>query len=89
MLAVWDFSAFDIHAANGIKNFSPCASTALRRPSSSGAVDWPVAGSCRRRDRGWLARAVRPIHRKDKARAAVVAIGFLVTAILLVEQSRR
>jgi uncharacterized membrane protein YfcA len=94
MLAVLGFLGIsDIHAANGLKNFFAMCINGLAAIYFviRGAVDWRVA---------WImvagailggyagARFARFIGR-DKARAAVVAIGFLVAAILLVQQSRR
>jgi uncharacterized protein len=94
MLAVLGFLGLsDIHAANGIKNFFSMCINALAAAYFivRGAVDWPAAlimvvGAIAGGYAG--ARFARRIG-KDKARAAVVAIGVLVAAILLVEQSRR
>ena len=93
MLAVLGFLGLsDIHAANGIKNFfGMCINgVAAGYFIFRGAVDWPaalimIAGAIA----GGYAGAgfARKIGR-EKARAAVVVIGFLVAAILLV-QSRR
>jgi hypothetical protein len=94
MLAVLGFLGLsDIHAANGIKNFFGMCINGLAAAYFiiRGAVDWPVAGIM---IAGAIAggyagaRFARFIGR-DKARAAVVAIGLLVAAILLIEQSRR
>jgi len=88
MLAVLGFMGLsDIHAANGIKNFfAMCINgVAAGYFILRGAVDWPAAlvmivGAIA----GGYAGAgfARKIGR-DKARAAVVVIGFLVAAILL------
>ena len=94
MLAVLGFLGLsDIHAANGIKNFFGMCINGLAAAYFivRGAVDWPVAaimivGAIAGGYAG--ARFARFIG-KDKARVAVVVIGFLVAAILLVEQSRR
>ncbi|HEX7251637.1 MAG TPA: sulfite exporter TauE/SafE family protein [Thermoanaerobaculia bacterium] len=94
MLAVLGFLGLsDIHAANGIKNFFGMCINALAAAYFivRGAVDWPAAlimvvGAIAGGYAG--ARFARRIG-KDKARAAVVVIGVLVAAILLVEQSRR
>jgi uncharacterized membrane protein YfcA len=94
MLAVLGFLGIsDIHAANGIKNFFAMSINGLAAIYFviRGAVDWRaawimVAGAILGGYAG--ARFARFIGR-DKARAAVVAIGFLVAAILLVQQSRR
>jgi uncharacterized membrane protein YfcA len=94
MLAVLGFLGLsDIHAANGLKNFfAMCINgVAAAYFIIRGAVDWPVAGIM---VAGAIlggyagARFARFIGR-DKARAAVVAIGLLVAAILLIQQSRR
>ncbi len=91
MLAVLGFMGLsDIHAANGIKNFfgmcinGVAASYFIVR----GAVDWPaalvmIAGAIAGGYAG--ARFARKIGR-DRARAAVIVIGFLVAAILLFQQ---
>jgi uncharacterized membrane protein YfcA len=93
MLAVLGFMGLsDIHAANGVKNFfGMCINgVAAGYFIVRGAVDWPVAlimiaGAIA----GGYAGAgfARKIGR-EKARAAVVVIGFLVAAILLFQQSR-
>jgi uncharacterized membrane protein YfcA len=94
MLAVLGFLGLsDIHAANGIKNFfAMCINgVAAAYFILRGAVDWPVAlilvvGAVAGGYGG--ARFARRIGR-EKARAAVVVIGLLVAAILLIEQYRR
>jgi len=94
MLAVLGFLGLsDIHAANGIKNFfAMCINgVAAAYFILRGAVDWPVAlilvvGAIAGGYGG--ARFARRIGR-EKARAAVVVIGLLVAAILLIEQYRR
>ncbi|HEY6929113.1 MAG TPA: sulfite exporter TauE/SafE family protein [Thermoanaerobaculia bacterium] len=94
MLAVLGFLGLsDIHAANGIKNFFGMCINGLAAAYFivRGAVDWPaalimVAGAIAGGYAG--ARFARLIGR-DKARVAVIVIGFLVAAILLVEQARR
>lgn len=88
MLAVLGFLGLsDIHAANGIKNFFGMCINGLAAGYFiiRGAVDWPaalimIAGAIA----GGYAGAgfARKIGR-DKARAAVVIIGFLVAALLL------
>jgi len=88
MLAVLGFLGLpDIHAANGIKNFfGMCINgVAAAYFIARGAVDWPVAlimiaGAMAGGYGG--ARFARRIGRA-RARAAVVVIGLLVTAILL------
>jgi uncharacterized membrane protein YfcA len=90
MLAVLGFLGLsDIHAANGIKNFfGMCINgVAAGYFIVRGAVDWPaaivmIAGAIAGGYAG--ARFARKIGR-EKARAAVVVIGFLVAAILLFE----
>jgi uncharacterized protein len=94
MLAVLGFLGLsDIHAANGIKNFFAMCINGVAAVYFivRGAVDWPaalimIAGAIA----GGYAGALfaRRIGR-EKARAAVVVIGLLVAAILLVEQYRR
>jgi uncharacterized protein len=94
MLAVLGFLGLsDIHAANGIKNFfGMCINgVAAAYFIARGAIDWPAAtimivGAITGGYGG--ARFARAIGR-ERARAAVVVIGFLVAALLLVEQSRR
>jgi uncharacterized membrane protein YfcA len=94
MLAVLGFMGLsDIHAANGIKNFfGMCINgVAAAYFIVRGAIDWPVAaimiaGAIAGGYGG--ARFARRIGR-EKARAAVVVIGILVAAILLIEQSQR
>ena len=91
MLAVLGFLGLaDIHAANGIKNFfGMCINgVAAIYFISRGAVDWPaaaimIAGAIAGGYAG--ARFARYIGR-EKARAAVIVIGFLVAAILLYER---
>ena len=94
MLAVLGFLGLsDIHAANGVKNFfAMCINgVAAAYFILRGAVDWPAAlimivGAIAGGYGG--ARFARRIGR-EKARAAVVVIGLLVAAILLIEQARR
>lgn len=94
MLVVLGFLGLsDIHAANGIKNFfGMCINgVAAGYFILRGAVDWPAAlvmivGAIAGGYAG--ARFARSIGR-EKARAAVVVIGFLVTAILLMQGARR
>ena len=93
MLAVLGFLGLsDLHAAHGIKNFFGMGINGVAAGYFilRGAVDWPaalimIAGAIA----GGYAGAgfARRIGR-EKARAAVVVIGFLVAAILLFEQSR-
>jgi uncharacterized membrane protein YfcA len=93
MLAVLGFLGLsDIHAANGVKNFfGMCINgVAAGYFILRGAVDWPaalimVAGAIAG---GYAGAGFARRIGKEKARAAVVVIGFLVAAILLV-QSRR
>ncbi len=93
MLAVLGFLGLsDIHAANGIKNFFGMCINGLAAGYFilRGAVDWPaallmIAGAIAGGYAG--ARFARRIGR-EKARAAVVVIGFLVAALLLFQQSR-
>ncbi len=80
----------DIHAMNGLKNFFGMTINAVAAAYFifKGAVLWPVAlimigGAVLGGYAG--ARFARRIGR-DKARAAVVVIGFLVTGILLLER---
>ncbi len=94
MLAVLGFLGLsDIHAANGIKNFfGMCINgVAAAYFIVRGAVHWSAAlimviGAIAGGYAG--ARFARRIGRQ-KARAAVIVIGILVAALLLVEQSRR
>jgi uncharacterized membrane protein YfcA len=94
MLAVLGFMGVtNIHAANGLKNFFGICinSVAAAYFIFRGAVDWPVAlimivGATAGGYGG--ARFARHIG-KQKARAAVVVIGFLVTALLFVYQHGR
>ncbi|HMF08250.1 MAG TPA: sulfite exporter TauE/SafE family protein [Thermoanaerobaculia bacterium] len=94
MLAVLGFLGLsDIHAANGIKNFfAMCINgVAAAYFIARGAVHWSAAailviGAIAGGYAG--ARFARRIGRQ-KARAAVIVIGILVAALLLVEQSRR
>ena len=91
MLAVLGFLGLsDIHAANGVKNFfGMCINgVAAGYFIFRGAVDWPaalimVAGAIA----GGFAGAgfARRIGR-EKARAAVIVIGFLVAALLLFQR---
>lgn len=88
MLAVLGFLGLsDIHAANGIKNFFGMCINGLAAGYFiiRGAVDWPAAlimiGGAIIGGYGGAGFA-RRIGR-DKARAAVIVIGFLVAAILL------
>jgi uncharacterized membrane protein YfcA len=91
MLAVLGFMGVsNIHAANGLKNFFGICinSVAAAYFIYRGAVDWPVAlimivGATAGGYGG--ARFARRIGRQ-KARTAVIIIGFLVTAILFVYQ---
>src|SRR5580765_781600 len=93
MLAVLGFLGLsDIHAANGVKNFfGMCINgVAAGYFILRGAVDWPaalimVAGAIAG---GYAGAGFARKIGKEKARAAVVVIGFLVAAILLFEQSR-
>ena len=88
MLAVLGFLGLtDIHAANGVKNFFGMCINGLAAGYFiiRGAVDWPaalimVAGAIAGGYAG--AGLARKIGR-NKARAAVVIIGFLVAALLL------
>jgi uncharacterized membrane protein YfcA len=94
MLAVLGFLGLsDIHAANGIKNFFGMCINGLAAGYFiiRGAVDWPAAlvmiGGAIIGGYGGAGFA-RRIGR-DKARAAVIVIGFLVAAILLFQSPRR
>ncbi len=92
MLAVLGFLGLsDIHAANGIKNFFGMCINGVAAAwfILQGAVDWPaalfmIAGAMAGGYAG--ARFARRIGRA-RARAAVVVIGVLVTALLLWRQS--
>jgi len=94
MLALLGFLGLaNIHAANGIKNvFNLCINAAAAGYFIwKGAVAWPEAlilavGSVAGGYGG--ARFARRIG-KEKARAAVVVIGLLVTAILFWQQMRK
>ena len=94
MLALLGFLGLaDIHAANGVKNFfNLCINTvAAAYFIWKGAVAWPaalviVAGATLGGYGG--ARFARRIGRA-KARAAVIVIGLLVTAILFWQQATR
>jgi uncharacterized protein len=93
MLAVLGFLGLaDIHAMNGLKNFfNLCInSVAAAYFIARGAVEWPtalvLAGGAILGGYGG-ARLARHIGR-DKARAAVVVIGLLVTAVLFWQQAR-
>jgi uncharacterized membrane protein YfcA len=94
MLALLGFLGLsDIHAANGLKNFFGLCinSVAAAYFILQGAVVWPIAlvtviGATLGGYAG--ARFARRIG-KEKARAAVVVIGLLVTAILLWQQMGR
>jgi uncharacterized membrane protein YfcA len=91
MLAVLGFLGMrDIHAANGVKNFFGMCINGFAAAYFilRGAVAWPAAvlmilGAIAGGYAG--ARFARSIGR-EKARAAVVVIGFLMTAILLFPQ---
>jgi len=93
MLAVLGFLGLsDIHAANGLKNFFAMCINGIAAAYFivKGAVVWPaalvmIAGAIVGGYAG--ARFARRIGR-EKARAAVVVIGFLVAALLLYQQSR-
>jgi uncharacterized membrane protein YfcA len=93
MLAVLGFLGLsDIHAANGVKNFfGMCINgVAAAYFVIRGAVNWPaalimIAGAIAG---GYAGAGFARKIGKEKARAAVVVIGFLVAAILLFEQSR-
>ncbi len=94
MLAVLGFLGLsDIHAANGIKNFFGMCMNGVAAGYfiARGAVDWPAAlvmigGAIAGGYAG--ARFARSIGR-EKARAAVVIIGLVVAAILLMQGARR
>ena len=94
MLAVLGFLGLsNIHAANGVKNFFGMCINGLAAGYFifRGAVDWPaalimIAGAIAG---GYAGAGFARRIGKEKARAAVVLIGFLVAAILLIEQSRR
>lgn len=93
MLALLGFLGMsNIHAANGLKNFFGFCINAVAAGYfiAKGAVVWPVAlvtiaGATLGGYGG--ARFARRIG-KEKARAAVVVIGLLVTAILLWQRMR-
>ena len=93
MLAVLGFLGLsDIHAANGIKNFfGMCINgVAAGYFIARGAVEWKtalimIAGGIVGGYAG--ARFARRIG-KGKARAAVIVIGLIVVAVLLLEQGR-
>ena len=94
MLALLGFLGLaNIHAANGIKNvFNLCINAAAAAYFIwKGAVAWPetliLAGGAVAGGYGG-ARFARFIG-KEKARAAVVVIGLLVTAILFWQQMRK
>jgi len=92
MLAVLGFLGLsDIHAANGIKNFFGMCINGVASLYFvwRGAVDWPaalvmIAGAVAGGYAG--ARFARRLG-QEKARAAVVVIGFLTAALLLAEQA--
>lgn len=94
MLAVLGFLGIrDIHAANGLKNFFGMCINGLAAAYfiARGAVAWPaalvmIAGAVAGGYAG--ARFARRIGR-PKARAAVVAIGFLMAGVLLWQQWMR
>jgi uncharacterized membrane protein YfcA len=94
MLAVLGFMGLsDIHAANGVKNFfGMCINgVAAAYFIVRGAVDWPVAlimiaGAIAG---GYAGAGFARRIGKEKARAAVIVIGLLVAALLLVQQARR
>ncbi|HEY6147218.1 MAG TPA: sulfite exporter TauE/SafE family protein, partial [Thermoanaerobaculia bacterium] len=91
MLAVLGFLGLsDIHAANGIKNFfGMCINgVAAAYFIARGAVEWKtaaimIAGGIVGGYAG--ARFARRIGR-DKARAAVIVIGLVIVAVLLIRQ---
>jgi len=93
MLAVLGFLGLsDIHAANGVKNFFGMCINGLAAGYFifRGAVYWPaalimIAGAIAG---GYAGAGFARKIGKEKARAAVVFIGFLVAAILLFQQSR-
>lgn len=92
MLAVLGFLGLsDIHAANGIKNFfGMCINgVAAGYFILRGAIDWPaalimIAGAI---VGGYAGAGFARRIGKDRARAAVVIIGFLVAALLLYQQA--
>jgi uncharacterized membrane protein YfcA len=94
MLALLGFLGIrDIHAANGVKNFFGMCINGLAAAYfiALGAVAWPpallmIAGAVAGGYAG--ARFARRIGQRN-ARAAVVAIGFLMTAVLLWQQAGR
>jgi uncharacterized membrane protein YfcA len=91
MLAVLGFLGLsNIHAANGVKNFfGMCINgVAAGYFIFRGAVDWPaalimVAGAIAG---GFAGSGFARRIGKEKARAAVVVIGFLVAALLLFQR---
>jgi uncharacterized membrane protein YfcA len=91
MLAVLGFLGLsDIHAANGIKNFfGMCINgVAAGYFIFRGAVDWPaalimIAGAIAG---GYAGAGFARQIGKEKARAAVIIIGFLVAALLLFQR---
>ena len=91
MLAVLGFLGLsDIHAANGVKNFFGMCINGLAAGYFiyRGAVDWPaalimVAGAIAG---GYAGAGFARRIGKEKARAAVVLIGFLVAALLLFQE---
>jgi uncharacterized membrane protein YfcA len=91
MLAVLGFLGLsDIHAANGIKNFfAMCINgVAAGYFILRGAVNWPaalimIAGATAG---GYVGAGFARRIGKEKARAAVVIIGFLVAALLLFQR---
>ena len=92
MLAALGFLGLsDIHAMNGLKNFfGMCINVvAAAYFVFRGAVDWPaalvMAGAAVAGGYGG-ARFARRIGR-DRARKAVVAIGFAITAVLLLREA--
>jgi uncharacterized membrane protein YfcA len=91
MLAVLGFLGLsDIHAMNGLKNFFGLSINGVAAAYfiARGAVDWPAAlvmiGGAILGGYGG-ARFARRIG-QDKARAAVIAIGLLVAALLAWQQ---
>lgn len=91
MLVVLGFLGLtDIHAMNGLKNFfGMCINgVAAAYFVARGAVNWPVAAVMvvGASAGGWAgAHFARRIGR-ERARAAVVVIGFLVTALLFLQR---
>ncbi len=91
MLAVLGFLGLsDIHAANGVKNFFGMCINGLAAGYFifRGAVDWPaalimIAGAIAG---GYAGAGFARRIGKEKARAAVVVIGFLVAALLLFQR---